>query len=215
MKLLTSERMIRLIKQRGLQRFLGLCVIALLFMILGVEFSGRSLNLRIYGLRRQSQSELSSKQLPQLTTKASQAQSQQPAGGANTCRCLPPIPSEASATGVCTRTQDDGSFCALAFSLAQQAAAVSQSPTFDKYAMDSKLSIPKDRIRPDVGLLARNDIFILQSKDVAASIQAVAALAAFQRLNDSRAQSHFRDIFEMLTFQESVLIGCLRIGCVR
>jgi hypothetical protein len=69
--------------------------------------------------------------------------------------------------------------------------------------MDWKLSVPKDRIGPFVDRLQGDEIVGLKPEDVAASIQAAAAVAAFQRPNDTNIQSHFRDIFQMLTFQGS------------
>jgi hypothetical protein len=186
----------------GLRRVLAILATALFLMLVnGTRTS--SVAAQISGLRRQSQLIPLAQQSYSLPTTTLQAQSPQRAGGANTCRCLPPIPSEASATGACTRTQDDGTFCELTFSLSQRAAAVSQSPTFDKYAMDSKISIPADRIGSFVDRLQEDEIVDLKPEDVAASIQAVAAIAAFQRPSDTNTQRHFRDIFQMLTFQGS------------
>ena len=80
---------------------------------------------------------------------------------------------------------------------------MSQLPTFDTYAKDWKFSIPKESIRPFVARLQQEEIFVLKPEDIAASIKAVAVVAAFQRPSDTSTQSHFRDIFEMLTFQGS------------
>jgi hypothetical protein len=176
------------INRLRLRRSLTALLTSSLLLMVVIGSSTRSLASRKSGVRRQ------------LTT--TQFQRSQMLGGANTCKCLPPINSEASATGTCTRTQDDGSFCELTFSLSQKAAVVSQLPTFDSYAMASKFSISKENIRPLVDRLQAGEIIGLKPEDVAASNQAVAAVAAFQRPNDAAAQSHFQDIFQMLTFHE-------------
>ena len=107
--------------------------------------------------------------------------------------------------GACTRTQDDGTYCQLTFSLPQRAAAVSQLPAFDKYVTDVRLSIPKERIDLLVDRLQEERAFgeksAVKPEDIAATIEAVAAVEAFRRQSDTTEQSHFRDIFEILTFQ--------------
>jgi hypothetical protein len=117
-----------------------------------------------------------------------------PAQG-NTCRCEPPIPSQATATGSCTRTQDDGTFCELTFSLTQRARLASQSAAFDGYAAQAKIS-KDDFVSFMFKLEARNEP--RKTEEAAISIKAAAILAAFQHQNDETTQQHFRDILEML-----------------
>jgi hypothetical protein len=121
--------------------------------------------------------------------------------GANTCKCEPPIPSQASATGTCTRTQDDDTFCELTFSLPQKAAKAIQSLSFDAYAGQLKPPISKDRFGPLLMQLDEGEIVGRAAEDVAASLKAVVVVAAFQRPNDIPTQNHFRDILDMLTLQ--------------
>lgn len=191
-------------KRWGLGRFLTISMTAFLLLALVNGTRTRSLGSRISGHRWQSQPTPSIQQLSPIPAIASQTQRLQLAGGANTCRCSPPIPSEASAMGACTLTQDDGTFCELTFSLSQRAAAVGRLPAFDKYAMDRKLSIHRERVGLLVDRLEENEIVGLKPEEVAASLEAVAALTAFQRPSDTSTQSHFRDIFQMLTFQGPV-----------
>ena len=131
---------------------------------------------------------------PQIKLAAQTAQS---STGENTCACEPPIPSKATATGTCTRTQDDGTYCDLAFSLSQKARIASQLPAFSKFAADAKLA--KEDVVPLIARLEAPATENLKTEDIAASVKAAAAVAAFQRTDD-RAQGNFQDIFEMLTF---------------
>jgi hypothetical protein len=116
--------------------------------------------------------------------------------GENTCVCEPPIPSRATATGTCTRTQDDGTYCELTFSLSQKARIASQSPAFSKFAAEAKLS--KEDVAPLITRLESPATETLKTEDIAASVRAAAAIAAFQRTDD-KAQGNFLDIYEMLT----------------
>jgi len=198
-----SERLAQIVgsaHRLGLRRFLAAWMASVLLLILVDVIYAHSPASQKLGLRWQSQLAPLTRQLS--STSDFTSQSGHMPGGANTCKCLPPIPSEATATGACTRTQDDDTFCELTFSLSQRAAAVSRLPTFDKYAMDWKLSIPKEGLKPLVDRLQDEEISGLSPEEVAASIRAVAAIAAFQRPSDIPTQSHFRDIFQMLTFQE-------------
>lgn len=156
---------------------------------------------RISVMGRQSTFKPWAQTLAQFPATTMPAQNPQLARVENTCRCLPPIPSEASALGACTRTQDDATYCELTFSLSQTAAAVSQLPAFDKYAADWDLSVPKEQIGPLVDRLQAGEIAGLKPEQVADSVRAVVTIAAFHRPSDAATQSYFRDIFEMLQFK--------------
>ncbi len=116
----------------------------------------------------------------------------------NTCKCEPPIRSQATATGTCTRTQDDGTFCDLKFSLAQNARDAIRSSDFESFAADAKVS--KNEFVWFAGRL--DDRYELRKTDDAArSLKAAATLAAFSHRQDERTQQHLRDILSMLTFE--------------
>jgi hypothetical protein len=192
----TSESLAWMLRSFGRahhRTLVALCVTTFLFLTLADKSSTKGFAGRTSGLGQQSSP---------LTMTAPQMPSSR-STGANTCRCLPPIPSEASATGACTRTQDDATFCELTFSLSQRAAAVSGLATFDKYAADWNFSVSKEQISPLVDRLQEGEIAGLKPQEVADSVRAVATVAAFQRPNDAATQSHFRDIFQMLKFQGS------------
>src|SRR5579864_3129493 len=128
-------------------------------------------------------------------------QSRGQSGGTNTCKCDSPINSQATATGTCTRTQDDGTFCDLTFSVSQRAALASGSDEFKKYAAGLNLSIPSDSVGTLVAKLESGEVFGARPSDVAASLEAISALAAAQRPREMHAQTRFQDIFDMLTFK--------------
>jgi hypothetical protein len=124
-------------------------------------------------------------------------------GATNTCKCDPPINSQATATGTCTRTQDDGTFCDLTFSVSRRAELASRSMEFKKYAAQANLSVPSDQVGSLVAELESGDVFSRTPEAVAESLQAIAAVAAIPR-NDDATQNHFRDIFDLLTFNGSI-----------
>jgi hypothetical protein len=184
--------------KRTCELSIGICVAGLLSLL--VARSSNGVASEVPSVRQQSLSSSFGQEPSRLDTRGSQV-AIAVGTSSNVCRCLPPIPSEASATGACTRTQDDGTFCQLTFSIPQKAAALSQSPNFDEYSKAWGFSISRDHIEPLAGRLQSGDMLNLQNADIADSIRAAATVAAFERPNDSSTQSHFRDIFEMLTIQ--------------
>lgn len=120
------------------------------------------------------------------------------AAGANTCMCEPPIPSQATATGSCTRTQDDGTFCELAFSLTQRAIIATKLPNFAQFSAQAKLSMPPSQIPSAISQLEAGGLTGRSGEEVAPAVQAVAAVTAAQRPGDPVTQTRFRDIVDML-----------------
>jgi hypothetical protein len=178
---------------------LGMGLAALSLVLVSVLHDNRLLQ-DVSGLRQQSNVLLSESQVPPAGRTMLQTPAAPPVG-VNTCKCLAPIPSEASAVGACTRTQDGGSFCELTFSLPQRAAAMSGLSGYDKYSSRWNLSISKHQIPSLVDRLEEGELASERPEQVADSLRAVAAVAAFERPNDAALQSHFRDIFEMLEFK--------------
>jgi hypothetical protein len=160
---------------------------AVLLSAFGVSVAGIAC-LAVAGIPGSSRQELSKKS----------AQSPQTSTQLNTCKCEPPIRSQATATGTCTRTQDDGTFCDLKFSLAANAKAAISSSDFGSFAADA--NIPTNDFEWFVRRL--DDRYELRKTDEAeGSVKAAATLAAFGHQQDVATQRHMRDILSMLTLE--------------
>jgi len=124
---------------------------------------------------------------------------QSPPTELNTCKCEPPIRSQATATGSCTRTQDDGTFCDLKFSLGQNASAAIHAPDFDRFAA-SYANVSKKEF---AWFASRADdrYELTKTDDAARVVKAAATLAAFGHRQDERTLQHLQDVLSMLTFE--------------
>jgi hypothetical protein len=116
----------------------------------------------------------------------------------NLCKCVPPISAQASGPGACTRTQDDGTFCQLDFVSAQVAAGVVNDLAFGSFSSQMKMMSvqPSDLVRA-VQRVQANQFAGLSSADLAASVHAVAMVAAFERSGDATTRSHFTDVLDL------------------
>jgi hypothetical protein len=116
----------------------------------------------------------------------------------NTCPCKSPIPSKATATGSCSVAQDDGTFCSIMFNLSQRSAALAQSPLFAKQSMDLKISADPQGFATLLSRMEANR-WSAPIGELGASVQAVAAVAAFEIRENPNAQVMLRDVVELFS----------------